>query len=72
MVRKKQIDWYGIGVNMSTICIHDRVHRKYYLGMQDDFVCETCGDTFATQKELDEARAEAKTKKQQSQANEPA
>jgi hypothetical protein len=28
--------------------------------MQDDFVCESCGDTFATKNQLEQARTEAK------------
>ena len=29
--------------------------------MQDDLECETCGETFGTQKQLEEARTQAKT-----------
>jgi hypothetical protein len=47
---------------MSQICLHDAVHRKYDMGMQDDYVCESCGATFANQQQLVKAREEAKAK----------
>ena len=49
---------------MATRCLHERVHREYVLGMQDDLVCEDCGGSWATQKQLEEDRLEARQKQE--------
>jgi predicted RNA-binding Zn-ribbon protein involved in translation (DUF1610 family) len=48
-----------------TTCLHERAYRKYVLGMQDDFVCPACGETFANRRELESAQEEAKKQLEQ-------
>lgn len=41
------------------ICLHQKVSRKFELGMRDDVECDVCDEAFADQKQLKAGRVAA-------------